>query len=80
MTKTLLEKAENYKLSSTSKKHNITDEHIELAVAFITGKIRLGQKKVLRANGHRGMGAYSIMLRAIKIGVEKNKIKIQYDK
>jgi hypothetical protein len=71
---TLLEKAKE--LNKQSGQVVVSDEHVELALAFIKGEITM--KSATEAMGYRkgASGAYITMTRALKLAYERHLITV----
>lgn len=70
---TLLEKALKTKRRT---EYDITDQHIELALALVRNEVEMAQAcRVLKINKHSG-AVYSWLFGALKKGVKEKKINI----
>jgi len=74
MNKTLLQRAKE--LNKESGHVVVSDEHIELALAFIKGEVTM--KAATEAMGYRkgAAGAYITMTRALKLAYERHIITV----
>jgi len=73
--KTLLQKAKSCKVRERIKP-NITDEHIELAVAWVNGELQ-GKQIKMALNLKSGGGSYLYYMASyLKEGIKRGKIKI----
>ncbi len=77
---TLLEKAKKIIIRESLPKREITDEQIELAIAWAIDEIKLSQfsQVMWGENAHKGVGGKALYTIAVflRAGIKKGKLKV----